>query len=84
MGFDAAASSESFDVADCFLWLGAVLVVGIDIRGADDSGSVHDEASRHRQSPAVVAIAHRKVIAEADRRSAFSKADPVRSRQPTE
>ena len=65
MEFDLdAESSVTFDVVNGLLRLGSVLVIGIDIDGADDSRSVHDEASRHRQGPTALAIMRGKVDAE--------------------
>ena len=43
-----------------------MLVVGIDIRGADDAPGVDHEPSRHWQGPTVLAIADREVIAKAE------------------
>jgi hypothetical protein len=60
--FKNAVSRESHDVVDCLLRLGTELVIRIDIRGADDAPSVDDEASRHRQGPAALAVAHGKII----------------------
>jgi hypothetical protein len=59
-------SREGFDVVNRLLRLGTVLVIGIDIGGADDPRSVDDEPSGHRQSPAALAVAHREIITEAD------------------
>ena len=56
---------ESFDVVDRLLRFGAVLVVGIDIRGADNAPAVDQEPSRHRQGPAALTVANRQVIAKA-------------------
>jgi hypothetical protein len=46
--------------------LGAVLVVGIDIRGADDARAVDHESPGHGQGPAALTVANRKVIAKAE------------------
>jgi len=69
---------ESLDVVDCLLWLRTVLVVGIDVRGADSALSVYDETSGHWQRPAALGIAHREVIAEAeiDRLEVVGKLEP--------
>jgi hypothetical protein len=59
-------SREGFDVVNRLLRLGTVLVIGIDIGGADDPRSVDDEPSGHWQSPAALAVAHHEIIAEAE------------------
>src|SRR3984893_17074972 len=76
--FTNAVSRESHDVVDCLLRLGTELVIRIDIRGADDAPSVDDEASRHRQGPAALAVAHCEIIAKAeiDRLEVVGKFEP--------
>jgi hypothetical protein len=73
-----AESSESSEVVNRLLRLGTVLVVRIDIRGTDDSRSVHDKTSGHWQCPTALAIAHREVIAKAeiDRFEVVRKLEP--------
>jgi hypothetical protein len=60
------ASCQSLDVVDGLLRFGAVLVVGIDIRGADDARAVDHESPGHGQGPAALTVANRKVIAKAE------------------
>ena len=65
MEFDLdAESSVTFDVVNGLLRFGSVLVIGIDIDGADDPRTIHDKTSRHRQGPTALAIMRGKIDAE--------------------
>jgi 2-haloacid dehalogenase len=57
---------QSNDVVDGLLRFGTVLVVGIDIRGADDAPAIDHEPSWHRQGPAALTVANSQVSAKAE------------------
>jgi hypothetical protein len=60
------ASTKCFNVVDRFRGLRTVLIVRIDIRGADDALGVDDEPPRHRQGPTSFAVAYSKVISKTE------------------
>jgi hypothetical protein len=65
-GERCTASCQSLDVVDSLLRFGTALVVGIDIRGADDAPGVDHESPGHGQRPAALTVANREVIAKAE------------------
>src|SRR6516225_6790083 len=56
---------ERLHILNCLLGLRPIAIVGIDIDRANDTPGIDDEPARHRQRPAVLAVANGEVIAEA-------------------
>src|SRR6516165_1121515 len=56
---------ERLHILNCLLGLRPIAIVGIDIDRANDTPGIDDEPARHRQRPAVLAVAKGEVTAEA-------------------